>query len=632
MTDTAETSKTPIVPAPVNAGPARSGPTSGSKRSEKAPFDGEFPNWPNITDNSIPDSFIERVEKARNAIEVLPDNSPKENIWKGFNTTKNGYSYGGSKRYPIAHLVDPQFIDNELLRNQKITDEAVKTEVKNKFREVLDRMSTVELKGEGFNDAIMTGDGAVITWGTGLGYVGGGYMASAFADFLKSPFHSNGAGPAPDAATAQSLANTTSDVIKDRFLEHGIAMVDGQLHVMDTVNRRVLIHNDAASFFNGHDDPEFKKRMLSTMVRLTQEFGVAAATAQWKVVFQKSIKASKDDIVSAILNHWTTELICYVIHCGMWGKFAKWPAFLAVGPDPAKVLRLEVDHTNYYSHVSLASGGTYVLVPPIIGSVAPAGTMIENMGEGYMKKFLLSWDTEVAFGNNVMAGDVVFRLNNTGGKPGYRYYGLRNTQQIDDANKELMDWIADNQGSPMDVFLKAATARSTANKLTKTRDWYKAAANPRQLEWGLRPLIVMNAELGKKDFKKAVDVMALAREDGITLSSLPNQYNALLKHLGLDKLDAWIEQNQGKAMDQLIATIKSRTYAENKNTREWYASDANSKKESFGGRPRIALDAVLHKNEGQASAWILNDCARAGITEEATPAQLAILKQTIGIA
>jgi hypothetical protein len=632
MTETTNATKPKIVPASVKEGSEKAAPTTGSTRSTKVPFDGQFPHWPNITDNSIPDEFIERVNKARDAISVLPDNSPKQGIWTGFNDTEKGYSYGGSKRYPIAYLVDPAFLESELLGKQKITDETVKTDLKAKFVEVLDRMTNVELKGEGFNDSIMTGDGAVITWGTGLGYVGGGYMASAFADFLQSPFHSYGAGPGPDSATALSMVSSKAAVIKDKFLEHGIAMVDGQLHVMDTVNRKVLIHNDAASFFNGHEEPEFKKRMLSTFVRLTQEFGVAAATSQWKVVFQKSIKASKDDILTAIKNGWPKELICYVIHCGMWGKFAKWPAFLAVGPDPAKVLRLEVDHTNFYSYVSLPSGGDYVLVPPRKGAVAPAGTMLENMGAGYMKQFLIAWDTEVAFGNNVQAGDVVFQLNKPGGKGGYHYFALRNTQQIDDANKELMDWVAANQGARMDLFLKAATARSQANKLTRTRDWYKASANPRQLDYGLRPLIVMNAELNKKNFPKALEVMALAREDGITFAALPDQYLALTKHLGLDKYDAWMDQNQGKAMDQLIAAIKTRTYTENKNNREWYASNANSKKEIYGPRPRIALDAVLHKNEGQASAWILDECVRAGITEAATPTQWAIIKDTVGIA
>jgi hypothetical protein len=141
----------------------------------------------------------------------------------------------------------------------------------------------------------------------------------------------------------------------------------------------------------------------------------------------------------------------------------------------------------------------------------------------------------------------------------------------------------------------------------------------------------MNAELSKKSFPKADEVMHLARKADLTLAGTPDQYLALIRHTNLEKYDIWVEKRAGHAMDQLLREIKGMSYAETKNTRDWYASKANQRKERFGLRPRVALDAVLHKNEVPPATWLLNDCAAAGITKDDTPDQLALIKQTLGI-
>lgn len=624
MGNTDETAKSPLVPKPTGGGPDRQAPVTHSKRSEKKPFDGSFPDWPNITDNVIPDEFIKIVDDNRAAIAVVPDVNYKAGVNRGFVNTEKGYSFAGTRNDAPTNLIDEKSMGQVRLKIKGMGDETAQAEMEAKFLAVVNRMGTEELKGEGFSDSIMTGDGAVITWGHGLGYAGGGYMAAAFGEFLSTP----------DAGSPSGTSSPTGAIgkVKRRFLDHGIAMMDGQLYVMDTRNRKIFAHTDAANYLNGHDDPDYKKRMLSIFVRLTQEFPLEAANAQWNVVLRNSILASKEDILTAIKNKWDTELITYVIHCQMWGRFATWPAFLKLGPDAKKVLRLEVDHTNFYKHSQTESGKNYFLVPPKDGSRTPSGTMVENMGPGYIQKFLIPWKTEAEFQSGVESGDVVFQLNNTNGKPGYHYFALKGTSQIEDANAELTVWVEEHQGMSMASLLKAAAERSKQNKLTKTRDWYIAAANPRQMEWGIRPLIAMNAELAKSDFQKALEVMGHCKENGFSPTSLSDQYNAIVKHVNLGQYDDWVETHQAYSMDKLIQAIQLRSHKDNQHTRDWYASDRNPKKEKFGLRPRIALDAVLHKGEGQNSAWILNDCERAGINMQDTPTQLEIIKKTVGIA
>jgi hypothetical protein len=81
----------------------------------------------------------------------------------------------------------------------------------------------------------------------------------------------------------------------------------------------------------------------------------------------------------------------------------------------------------------------------------------------------------------------------------------------------------------------------------------------------------------------------------------------------------------GKIRDQ---GGKNKGYQRLKAMRDYYASDRNPKKESFGLRPRIAMDAVLHRAEGEASRWILDDCQRASLPGD----QVQLIKKTVGLA
>ncbi len=98
-----------------------------------------------------------------------------------------------------------------------------------------------------------------------------------------------------------------------------------------------------------------------------------------------------------------------------------------------------------------------------------------------------------------------------------------------------------------------------------------------------------------------------------------------------EKYNVWIENHYSLKMADLLKELKHMTYKDLKAHRDWYTSDKNAKKEKWGPRPRVAMDAVLHKGEGENGAWILNDAKVAEITPDHWYDQYDMLKAVIGI-
>lgn len=95
--------------------------------------------------------------------------------------------------------------------------------------------------------------------------------------------------------------------------------------------------------------------------------------------------------------------------------------------------------------------------------------------------------------------------------------------------------------------------------------------------------------------------------------------------------DDFVEKNQAKSMPDLLKVLASAGYKEVLDIRNWYANPENPKREAFGLRPQVAMDAILHRNEGPGARWILSECELAGISETRCSDQYAAIKQAIGI-
>ena len=112
---------------------------------------------------------------------------------------------------------------------------------------------------------------------------------------------------------------------------------------------------------------------------------------------------------------------------------------------------------------------------------------------------------------------------------------------------------------------------------------------------------------------------------------------------GEEEYRSWVAANQGKSMKDLLAACEARGYKLLKDTRDWYGAliqdpaypNDDTKKiapnEAWGLRPRVAMDAVLHKGGGSGSAWILDEAARVGITSVALYDQWALLREKLKI-
>jgi hypothetical protein len=93
---------------------------------------------------------------------------------------------------------------------------------------------------------------------------------------------------------------------------------------------------------------------------------------------------------------------------------------------------------------------------------------------------------------------------------------------------------------------------------------------------------------------------------------------------------------QGYSMSALLSYFdkvrdkggRNKGYARLKAMRDYYASSQNPRKEAVGLRPRVAMDAVLHRGEGpDGSGWIVSDCQRANLPSD----QVELIKKKVGI-
>lgn len=95
--------------------------------------------------------------------------------------------------------------------------------------------------------------------------------------------------------------------------------------------------------------------------------------------------------------------------------------------------------------------------------------------------------------------------------------------------------------------------------------------------------------------------------------------------------DSMVADNYAKSMPDLLDVFASAGYKKTLDVRNWYASPDNPKRELYGLRPQVAMDAILHRNEGESAQWILSECELAGIRPPKYADQYDLIKSTIGI-
>jgi hypothetical protein len=96
-----------------------------------------------------------------------------------------------------------------------------------------------------------------------------------------------------------------------------------------------------------------------------------------------------------------------------------------------------------------------------------------------------------------------------------------------------------------------------------------------------------------------------------------------------------IESVQGYSMKDLLKYFdnvrdkggRNKGYARLKAMRDFYASDQNPRKEEWGLRPRIAMDAVLHRGEGESGMWLRNEGRNARLPLD----QLELIMKKVGL-
>jgi hypothetical protein len=105
-----------------------------------------------------------------------------------------------------------------------------------------------------------------------------------------------------------------------------------------------------------------------------------------------------------------------------------------------------------------------------------------------------------------------------------------------------------------------------------------------------------------------------------------------------DDYDKYIEQHHYLRMRELLQDLKKLKYKVLYDLRGWYMADTqtNPKAGAFGLRPTVAMDAVLHKNEGgNKLGWLVSEtdgeCGQAQITMAATEDQYRLILKTVGL-
>ena len=572
--------KNPLEPIPPPAGSADSpnGPVVNVKRTD------DFYLWPTLS--TLPQSTISQIKSNRNGVKLK-----KFNPVPAKNGALGGYSYIGVHSKPAK--VIPDWVNGE--KN---------AEILKKKQEVLQRFHDVELGGEGYTSAVMTGDGAGFSWGSGLAH--GGSLE-------------------PWVSQAYKLAK--GSLFKNRMLDFGF-FLDGQTWKIVDTDAGVTLEGEAAiNFIQGHDSAgkDTKQRILSSFAEVAEEVenGSLAAEAQWTCLVNSCFKSALVGDTKEggqIFSKWAAEAICYVMHCSMWGNFAGWAAFAKTGGDLRSILRMEVDATKFYKDM-----GTYWVVPAEFGkNVTPAATMLNNMGAGCMLGVLWPWD------DLPRDNDVVFELSG-GTKSVLR--GIGPYMLKDD---ELYAFVSKVNKDSMDDLLKAAAGLKT--KLKKLREQYNVKDSNRTVaNYGYRVQVAMDAVLAKgiataKDRQSAIESVYLDNEYKI----LPvDQQEVIRKYLKGTAWDVWdsgnesgfIAQIQGYSMSALLSTLEARNYATVDKVRQAYESEGKP----FGWRPWIAMMAVLNRGGGSAAGWIVTHAGYKGPPKPLPRDQRRLIRQTIGL-
>lgn len=438
------------------------------------PDSGDFASWPTLGETP-PAWMVDRIRKNRAALETLPNIGP----------TANGYTYKGTDTLP-TEICTP--------------DEAAKPKVKG----VLERLC-VELQGEGGVSAAMTGDSARFTWGHGMT---GSVLARAFTKFLAD---------SPEAKTD--------------FLEHGIAMEGGEWRIVDVDKSKTVSGSAALALLDGKEPMAVKKKFITIFGRLTEKHAAAAANAQWPVVKQTFFYDPKYAPPKDIVESWDPVGVCYVIHCIYWGSFAGWAEFRKTGGDLAKILRLEGEFM--YPH----NNGTYVLVKesdttPSGGEVHPATTMLFNLGHGAIQERRILQPLPDL--SQAVAGDMVFEIHSAHRSKygGAAHAVLRGVPRQFDPSDECADWCDKHHYLAMPQLLEACEARSKANLLRVTRNWYDSGpapgtpSNPQYHRWGMRLRVALDSVLYKNNKSPAVKQKVLA---DAAIAELPDDQVKVVK-------------------------------------------------------------------------------------------------------
>ena len=97
------------------------------------------------------------------------------------------------------------------------------------------------------------------------------------------------------------------------------------------------------------------------------------------------------------------------------------------------------------------------------------------------------------------------------------------------------------------------------------------------------------------------------------------------------RYDAWMEQHHFLSMVDLLAALDRLGRTEVQAMRNRYVAADNPVKGKWGLRPQVAMDAVLHKQEGPTAAWIFDQLGFAKIYRETHPDQYRAVGDMIGL-
>jgi hypothetical protein len=155
--------------------------------------------------------------------------------------------------------------------------------------------------------------------------------------------------------------------------------------------------------------------------------------------------------------------------------------------------------------------------------------------------------------------------------------------------------------------------------------------------FGGRPRVAINVVLtkrGKNDTKTRqstiyddTDYQVLPKDQKDTIDTYLNQKtykDEIWAYWDSGDHATFYKYVNGRMMSHMISTFGSCSYQTLLAIRNEYATS-----ETYGLRPRVAMDAVLHRGEGYGAQWLLNDMGR--ITPPLPEDQQDIVKKTLGI-